>query len=458
MLGSATMGPNRPGRGSHVGTASFMVDEAVRGRGIGRRLGEHVVRWHRDAGLPRHPVQRRGRDQLRRCSPLAEPRLRDRRHGAGCVPLAGTRVRGPARDVPAASVTGCLTSLRHHLLTHVMRRFFHTAAVTDVDAKAAELAARNRREKTAAAVPLRQGLAGDDPRHRLPGVRPDPAGRLASAAPSCTCTAARSPLRRTRTSGGSRPGWPARWTPAWCSRRTRSPPTTPGATPTSRWSGCSGTSPPRVRWCWPATPPAAGSRSPSRWASATPAARSRSHLVLLSPWVDLTTSAPGTVEAGARDPWLNVENVPVYAGYWAGSADDLARPEVSPGLADVTGLPPTLMMCGTRDLLFPACRELADRAAMRGWDCTFVVERGLMHVYPLLPIPEAKRGVPAGRRLPDLSRYVGSVRPQVLRGQHQLLGRDRGSTAHRAPGRSTGPVAPRAARSAAPARAARPAG
>jgi L-amino acid N-acyltransferase YncA len=50
VLGSATMGPNRPGRGSHVGTASFMVDEAVRGRGIGRRLGEHVVAWHRDQG------------------------------------------------------------------------------------------------------------------------------------------------------------------------------------------------------------------------------------------------------------------------------------------------------------------------------------------------------------------------------------------------------------------------
>jgi L-amino acid N-acyltransferase YncA len=50
VLGSATMGPNRPGRGSHVGTASFMVDEAVRGRGIGRRLGEHVVQWHRDEG------------------------------------------------------------------------------------------------------------------------------------------------------------------------------------------------------------------------------------------------------------------------------------------------------------------------------------------------------------------------------------------------------------------------
>ncbi len=50
ILGSATMGPNRPGRGSHVGTASFMVSEAARGRGVGRRLGAYVVRWHAEAG------------------------------------------------------------------------------------------------------------------------------------------------------------------------------------------------------------------------------------------------------------------------------------------------------------------------------------------------------------------------------------------------------------------------
>lgn len=51
VLGSATMGPNRPGRGAHVGTASFMVAPAGRGRGVGRRLGEYVVQWHRDAGF-----------------------------------------------------------------------------------------------------------------------------------------------------------------------------------------------------------------------------------------------------------------------------------------------------------------------------------------------------------------------------------------------------------------------
>lgn len=51
VLGSAKMGANRPGRGSHVGTASFMVDPAARGQGVGRRLGEEMVRWHREQGF-----------------------------------------------------------------------------------------------------------------------------------------------------------------------------------------------------------------------------------------------------------------------------------------------------------------------------------------------------------------------------------------------------------------------
>ena len=51
VLGTATMGPNRPGRGAHIGTASFMVGPAARGRGVGRSLGEHVVAWSREQGF-----------------------------------------------------------------------------------------------------------------------------------------------------------------------------------------------------------------------------------------------------------------------------------------------------------------------------------------------------------------------------------------------------------------------
>ena len=50
VLGSAKMGPNRPGRGSHVATASFMVDPAYSGQGVGRALAEHTVDWARSSG------------------------------------------------------------------------------------------------------------------------------------------------------------------------------------------------------------------------------------------------------------------------------------------------------------------------------------------------------------------------------------------------------------------------
>jgi L-amino acid N-acyltransferase YncA len=51
VVGTAKMGPNRPGRGSHVGTASFMVGSAARGHGVGRALASYVVDWHRDQGF-----------------------------------------------------------------------------------------------------------------------------------------------------------------------------------------------------------------------------------------------------------------------------------------------------------------------------------------------------------------------------------------------------------------------
>jgi L-amino acid N-acyltransferase YncA len=43
IVGTAHIGPNKPGRGAHVATASFMVDAAARGLGVGRSLGEHAL-------------------------------------------------------------------------------------------------------------------------------------------------------------------------------------------------------------------------------------------------------------------------------------------------------------------------------------------------------------------------------------------------------------------------------
>jgi L-amino acid N-acyltransferase YncA len=50
VVGTASMYPNREGPGSHVASASFMVDPRHGGRGVGRALAEHMVAWARAAG------------------------------------------------------------------------------------------------------------------------------------------------------------------------------------------------------------------------------------------------------------------------------------------------------------------------------------------------------------------------------------------------------------------------
>jgi L-amino acid N-acyltransferase YncA len=50
LLGTATFGPNRPGRGSHVATASFMVSGEARGTGVGRAMCEYAIAWAKAKG------------------------------------------------------------------------------------------------------------------------------------------------------------------------------------------------------------------------------------------------------------------------------------------------------------------------------------------------------------------------------------------------------------------------
>jgi GNAT superfamily N-acetyltransferase len=50
VLGTAKMGANRPGPGSHVSTASFMVAADARGRGVGTALCRFALDWARKRG------------------------------------------------------------------------------------------------------------------------------------------------------------------------------------------------------------------------------------------------------------------------------------------------------------------------------------------------------------------------------------------------------------------------
>lgn len=113
------------------------------------------------------------------------------------------------------------------------------------------------------------------------------------------------------------------------------------------------------------------------------------HLVAFAPWVDLTGKTPGTEAAARVDPWLTLSKLRLYGTWWG--AGDPAHPDASPLHGDLGGLPPTLVLCGTRDLLVPQSRALVRRAGRAGTPVTYVEEPGLLHVYPVLPIPEARR-------------------------------------------------------------------
>jgi L-amino acid N-acyltransferase YncA len=51
VLGVGKYGPNQPGAGSHVANASFVVDPALGGRGVGRALAVHVLAAARADGF-----------------------------------------------------------------------------------------------------------------------------------------------------------------------------------------------------------------------------------------------------------------------------------------------------------------------------------------------------------------------------------------------------------------------
>jgi GNAT superfamily N-acetyltransferase len=50
VLGTAKMGPNKPGPGAHISTASFMVAGDARGQGVGGALCRYAMGWAKEHG------------------------------------------------------------------------------------------------------------------------------------------------------------------------------------------------------------------------------------------------------------------------------------------------------------------------------------------------------------------------------------------------------------------------
>jgi acetyl esterase/lipase len=111
--------------------------------------------------------------------------------------------------------------------------------------------------------------------------------------------------------------------------------------------------------------------------------------VLVSPGLDMSLTNPDLYEFAKADPWLAIpgglEAIRLYA-------PDLERDDwrISPTYGDLAVLPKTLLLTSTRDLLYPDNIVFAEKARARGVDVELFVEPGMIHVWPLLAIREAR--------------------------------------------------------------------
>jgi acetyl esterase/lipase len=112
--------------------------------------------------------------------------------------------------------------------------------------------------------------------------------------------------------------------------------------------------------------------------------------VLISPGLDMSLSNPKIFEAERNDPWLGIagglEAIRLYS-----AGIDRSDWRISPLYGDLSVLPKTLLLTGSRDLLTPDNLIFAKNARAAGIDVELLYEEGMFHVWPLIDMPEARR-------------------------------------------------------------------
>lgn len=113
-------------------------------------------------------------------------------------------------------------------------------------------------------------------------------------------------------------------------------------------------------------------------------------LVLITPWVDVDSQHPHLAHLARRDPMLAIDGAREAGRLYAGALPT-DHPWVSPLHADLRDLPPITLLAGTRDLAHLDALELVHRAREQGNQIDLRMGHDMLHVWPLLPIPEGRQ-------------------------------------------------------------------
>ncbi len=117
--------------------------------------------------------------------------------------------------------------------------------------------------------------------------------------------------------------------------------------------------------------------------------RGAPRLILISPWLDINGTDPQLAVIAPRDPWLAVPGTHAAGRLYRG---ELAEDDtlVSPINGSLAGLGAITLFSGTRDIVNADASRLVRLAAASGHPLDYHEAPEMLHVYPLLPIPEAR--------------------------------------------------------------------
>lgn len=108
------------------------------------------------------------------------------------------------------------------------------------------------------------------------------------------------------------------------------------------------------------------------------------HIIVFSPWVDISMGNPPY--DSENDPILGEIGLKEIGKSWAGNLDTKDY-RVSPLYGDNTNLARTLIFAGTNEIFYKDIKKYVENSD----NARLITGNGLFHIYPLFPIPEAKK-------------------------------------------------------------------
>lgn len=116
------------------------------------------------------------------------------------------------------------------------------------------------------------------------------------------------------------------------------------------------------------------------------------HIILLSPWLDITMKNPGAYALEHKDPMLGIYGLIQMGKAYAGDTDPNTY-LLSPINGRMNGLGEMTLFVGTHEIFLPDVRRFRDMAAAEGVKINYFEYPKMNHIFVLYPIPEGRKAV-----------------------------------------------------------------